>query len=223
MKVADFNNTWCEATVENYNALITLGNKFTEITVCYLKNEYKFFNNGIYWDLVETFTIANKNLKQIHLVDGEFHYMDNIVAELNETWYEEESNGKEMEQNSFNKFGFETPEFEGEILKQVSDRILIGYVINNKGNYTSQKWSITGASQDGKYNLTKIKKEWYEKDENVNKFIYFGNTKSILHSTIDETGFIRFATLRNGELIKLRPEQIRPATKEEVLSLLIEK
>lgn len=78
----------------------------------------------------------------------------------------------DVEQNSFNKYGFETPEFEGEILKEIDGKVL-GYV-KDTDEYNTSTIALLWNSKTGKinenytniYDLTPIKKEWYE--ENIN-------------------------------------------------------
>lgn len=177
------------------------------------------FANGVFWPLGANFIKHTYSLFIYIGDDNELGYGNSGLYFKNCDFKEVNAdlfirtNGtcEEKPKNNFEEFGF-AADFEGEILKQVSDRILIGYVINKKGNYTSQKWSITGASQEGKYNLTPIKKEWYENKDNFPCLVYEDDYVPIVLVSIDEY----------KERTKQGYKHI-PATKEEVLKLIVDK
>ena len=62
--------------------------------------------------------------------------------------------------NSFESYGFETPLFNGEILKEV-DGWFIGWMMTDEG-IQAEKWNSDGESTHTYYNLTPIKPEWYD-------------------------------------------------------------
>lgn len=124
----------------------------------------------------------------------------------------------EKEQNSFNKFGFETPEFEGEILKKIKYG-LIGCVDSING-YMAIEWNEHGTSFYGEkrmeaYNLTPLKKPWYE---NEDKFPCLCYLKSI------DQNIESFEVLSDINEYKSYNKKftVRPATKEEVLKLVVD-
>lgn len=120
-KVSDFRNTWCLYSVDTFKKFKEIwldGNlgSFTEL--CSTKDMVIVCNDRLNVEVYEycDFKRINDSLKQIHLVDGEFYYVGdtNVI----------ESKIEKIE-DSFNKFGFETPNWDGEILKKV-EGCLIG-------------------------------------------------------------------------------------------------
>lgn len=238
-RVEDFNGCWCEATEENYNALIK--NKLYSPST---KN--KKINKGIWTKIVIENDNTNEFLfalgdtstyKEITLIDGEFYYVaDNDVGESKERPYLynlktgknkiEELEEQKMK-NSFEKFGFEEFEKQYETRKVISINLcfenhanfIIGYIetINGKfekmWNKNGECFSLDGDSQN-RYNLTPLKKEWYEKEENFPCVATKdGNNFHILESIDD----LKRACIYPD----IKKEGFRPATKEEVLKLLI--
>lgn len=124
------------------------------------------------------------------------------------------------EQDSFNKLGFETPvDFDGDIYQKTEDNegvIYIGYVRTKENVIMGCVWEENGDCYMGidgdnpvKYNLKPIKKEWYEDENNFPCVAYNKSTDLFL-----------VANKENMGLYKTLPH-IRPATKEEVLKLVI--
>lgn len=153
-KMIDLRNTWCEATEENFNALLKLGlyeksvwsweaiekhKAFKKSDLFLIK--YKNCNNNFRWAKIEY--PVKQSGKQIHLVNGKFEYVEN----------------NNVEHCQFAKYGFEKPEFECEILAKRHGRFF-GYVRDEKPE--PARWNKNGYySLDEKYNLTPLK-EWYE-------------------------------------------------------------
>jgi len=115
--------------------------------------------------------------------------------------------------NNFEEYGF-TGDFEGEILKEVKGWY-IGW-IQRDGVPISQRWDNNGLSQIGvHFNLTPIKKQWYE---DKNKFPC---------AIISSKGRVEiaFAYSEKSRNIFYGPYEcidgVRPATKEEILTLLV--
>lgn len=121
-------------------------------------------------------------------------------------------------ENNFKDYGFEA-DFEGEILKEYENQF-VGMVYQNEGNFGCS-WDKKGRclQPDGfgydNMNLKPIKKEWYEKNDNFPCIVY-------------DTFACRVAFARKCEfnVIDLCYDirdisEVRPATKEEVLSLLV--
>ena len=146
--------------------------------------------------------------KQIHLIDGELQYVEE----------------KPMEQDSFNKNGFQTPGFEGEILRKVN-KIFIGYVIQDGSVYPS-KWTKNGIEltlKSSKFHLRLIKKPWYENKSNFPCLVMYEGKRLIHVSRYKEDGLNPSGKVLCSKIggIYYAVEKCRPATKEEVLSLLV--
>ena len=121
--------------------------------------------------------------------------------------------------NNFEEYGF-AGNFEGEILK-VIDGNYIGYYKDL--GIIPTKWHEDGLcfeEEDSDYNLTPIKKEWYEKEDN------FPCLVKILDDRNDEDKeyFDVLGNINAYKAIEGNPVIfcLRPATKEELLSLLVE-
>lgn len=211
----DLNNTWCEATEENYKKLLNLncpeGINLNIKTDKYIYiDEYKqvqstSLNIGIIVDL--------KIYKQIHLVNGEFQYVET------------------KPKNNFKDYGFEA-DFEGEILKEVKELKgieYLGYFVGGNKTYYPCIWTKSGriwktsvSEKDRElYNLKPIKKEWYENPDNAGKLVSINETLGIFKSYAKENETIIYTSLVNNLEYIIHISKCRPATKEEVLSLLV--
>jgi len=149
----DLKNTWCKATAPNHDKLRLLG--FNHEPINWNVNYYVIDENYKIASIENK--ITSDTHKQIHLVGKEFQYVKE----------------DKMEQDSFNKHGFETPEyFEGEILKNV-ENINMGWVRGLSGKPIQASWDSTGicslqnysgGKNTDSYNLTPINKpkpgEW---------------------------------------------------------------
>lgn len=206
----DFRETWCFATEENYKAL----EKVQYLNLKGLRSAYNKEVNVYYkiYDSLDTW-VVNSTLqgfpkgKQIHLVNGEFQYVD--------------ANPK----NNFNEYGFEA-DFEGEVLKCFNNTKhikYIGYFINdckypvechwdNKGN------NFIGSYSNSEYNIKPIKKEWYENID-CNKPVHFidleTDTLGLAHG-YNMNGDYCLNDFWKNSLSHIF--NARPATKEEVLN-----
>ena len=128
--------------------------------------------------------------------------------------------------NNFKDYGFEA-DFEGEILKELGSS-LIGYVKNNF-NIKTVIWHKDNGklTQDyslgSDFNLKPIKKEWYLNKDNFEEYKgkiiinKYGNIRMI--QSIDENKVSTFEQNMYHDIIRV--EEWRPATKEEVLVLLV--
>lgn len=75
--------------------------------------------------------------------------------------------------NDFAKYGFEMPEFECEILKEINHHQIIGTFKFEGVDYASTWNKKTGfCNQDKSFNLTLIKKEWYKNKDNFPCLVY---------------------------------------------------
>ena len=202
----DLRNTWCEATINIHNKLNILG--FDHEPINYNINYYSINNNYEINSLYE-FGSISKNYKQIELVDGEFQYVK-----------------EETREDSFNKHGFETPKFEGEILKEISDNLWIGYAliddiyipftVNSKG-------FISGGQFSNDFKLTPIKKPWYENADNFPCMVMYNERelvqiRSYENNNINILGKVLCSSIGG---IYYAVFNCRPATEDEVLSLLV--
>ena len=197
----DFNNTWCKATEENREAL-----KKLNIKIVGIGESRKYFyidTNGNYLGCADT---IKEEWKQIHLVNGEFQYVETSPK------------------NNFKDYGFEA-NFEGEILKKI-DNMYIGYYLNKKNCPMSCTWwddglCSVGTDLEKDYNLKPIKKEWYENPDNIGKAIIIEEERlAILKSGSSSATVVCIDIQHNAEL-SVNVEKCRPATKEEVLTLLV--
>ena len=144
---------------------------------------------------------------------------------------------EEEQLNNFKDYGFEA-DFGGEILKEI-DGWLFGYIKNFETTgsdneiylenvacqwYKKNGGVIHNSVTNKKYNLTPIKKEWYECEDMVGKIVSydcFNYTKLGIFKSYnagDELEWVNIVTL-SGVTIKQKIAKCRPATKEEVLSI----
>lgn len=98
-------------------------------------------------------------------VDAELFIRTNGTCEESIDIVDNLSNNKSKE-DMFNQYGFEAPDFECTILAKVKDEYVGYYVTNNKA-IIALSWSSNGSGYIGTiynpdYNLTPIKKPWYE-------------------------------------------------------------
>lgn len=136
--------------------------------------------------------------------------------------------------NNFKEYGFEA-DFEGAILSDIED-YYIGYYVESYpcikekqkiptfwNKNTGNCYAGAGVS-NSKYTLKPIKKEWYFNKDNfeaykgkiiINKY---GNIRMI--QSIDDNKVSTFEQNMYHDILKV--EEWRPATKDEVLSLLVE-
>lgn len=154
----DLRNTWCKANVPNHDKLRYLGYDHEPIGCC--KDFYIIdYDNEIF----DSNIIDYEKYKQIELDENNnFVYVEKeeeFIDESSLNIIEKEPN----EENSFTKYGFEVPtDFEGEILKKVGSW-LIGYVKNgNQAPMPCMWFEHDGSSSLVSYNLSPIKKPWYE-------------------------------------------------------------
>lgn len=210
-------NTWCVATEENYDALTRLG--LSPDMELYRDDKYLFVRDD---GFCPCRTDLRKDKKQIHLVDGEFQYVEENQKDRH----------ADSDVSSFEKYGFEKPDFKyvtASILEKVSrmdceglkdeyrnKSVYVGYLKANDGIITTI-WDEDGTNGDfAEYNLTPLKKPWYENPDNFPLVLLCENPRGtdefILLNDIHQ--YKRF----EGEGI----EFIRLATKQEILSLLVE-
>lgn len=131
--------------------------------------------------------------------------------------------------NNFKEYGFEA-DFEGAILSDIED-YYIGYYVEsypclkekqkiptfwNKNNGSCYKGA--GVS-NSKYTLKPIKKEWYENPDNFPCVVLDRNYNMYLAKGINIDNFLTQEFNRQIGYV----EHFRPATKEEILSLLVKK
>ena len=123
--------------------------------------------------------------------------------------------------NNFKDYGFEA-DFEGEILKEVDGRF-VGYVTQKydvpvfSGYWDSQGNFTSGRIKYREYNLKPITQKWYEDEDVIGKMVWCFDLCRI--AEVDRIAGDKVFIKGGGYyLIK----DVRPATKEEVLSLYYE-
>lgn len=199
--VKSLENTKCKATKENLDKLLSITkNTKDDIRNALIYDAYFYIKGGkIHWGHKKC---INHNFwdsfATIHLVNGRFHYTEETVI-------------KEKPKNNFEEYGFEA-DFEGEILKEYENQF-VGMVYQNEGNYGCS-WNKEGKCLQTKgfgyidMNLKPIKKEWYENPDNFPCIVY--SLKLNEYIVLD------------NPLVPLKlNDEFRPATKEEILTLLI--
>ena len=208
MKNINLENAWCKTTQENYDALINLGYKPSDNITNAFRNDFET-HLRIESDIVDW---GHKNCigamenpdywskdREIHLVNGEFEYVEI------------------KPKNNFKEFGFKA-DFEGVICFQDDDfNIFFGFIVED-GKKLARSWNKYGVSgMSYEYDLTPIKKEWYENPDNFPCLVYMEDKR-------DEEDKGYYTVLGNMNSYKsefLIANIIRPATEEEVLALLV--
>lgn len=194
----ELNNTWCEANEENYNEIIKL---YDIIYTCDIQDikYYEFLRNANGLLTACAVSLYEEGSKQIHLVNGEFQYVYT------------------KPKNNFKDYGFEA-DFEGEILKELEEKF-IGIAWNEyEKDFYPRQWHKNGKCFcSSEYNLNPIKKEWYENHDNFPCIIISLKTNKP-HIAYN---YNHLEEKIKQETFSAKPDKFRPATKEEVLSLLI--
>ena len=221
MKDFNLENAWCRTTQENYNALVKLGYKSSDNIHNAFREDFETHlfikDNIIKWGHKNCIgVIGNPNYwskdREIHLVDGIFQYVMQTPKH----------------KNNFKDYGFEA-DFEGEILKEV-DGYYIGWIKPEGYNINACRWNKEGITNYECNVIKPIKKEWYEKEDNfriavkqIKSFSDYTDRDGniyIMEKITDNKGMSSYNT--NGYHTPLKwLECYRPATKEEVLSLLV--
>lgn len=222
MNNINLENAWCKTTQENYDALIKLGYEPRDnITNAFRKDfetHLRIESDTIVWGhkkcigAMENPDYWSKD-REIHLVNGEFEY----VIQLPKS------------KNNFKEYGFEA-HFEGEISFE-SQSYYVGFV-REDGRKFPRYWTknlvcfnplVTSwqkaelFNSDHRYNLKPIKKEWYENPDNFPCVIISLKTNKP-HIAYN---YNHLEEKIKQEQFSSNPDKFRPATKEEVLSLLV--
>lgn len=143
-------------------------------------------------------------------VDADLFIRTNGTCEESVNIVDNSSNRKSKE-DMFKQYGFEAPDFDCTILAKVRDEY-VGYIIES-GVITALTWTLKGGSYAGldyypMYNLTPIKKPWYEtckfpillNDEDNNLFVL--HTVSNFTTDMLDT----FKPLSNAEIDQLKQD-----------------
>lgn len=151
-KEIDLRNTWCYATVPNHDKLRLLGYNHMPAGAC---KKYYYIDNDNKINDFEYYPDGN----QIRLNNqGEFEY-----ATL--------SSQQSKSECQFTKYGFQKPDFECELLKEFNGKVLgIVYSVDGPKKDAIAFWWDAKTGKTGQsnkyytnmYNLTPIKKPWYE-------------------------------------------------------------
>lgn len=128
--------------------------------------------NDMMW-LMDSKGNQNQQLKSKKEEDGQVRIDNGVDSNINNTI---NNNGKKhaMVLNNFEEYGF-TADFEGEILKEGNNghlnQIYSGY-IKTKTETIIAMWNNNGFDIfSSGYNLTPIKKEWYEDEDNFPRIV----------------------------------------------------
>ena len=206
MKNINLENAWCKTTQENYDALINLGYKPSDNITNAFRNDFKTHlrikSDIIDWGRKKCIgAMKNPDFwskdREIHLVNGEFEYVEI------------------KPKNNFKEFGFKA-DFEGVICFQDDDfNIFFGFIVED-GKKLARSWNKYGVSgMSYEYDLTPIKKEWYENPDNFPCIVMQINCIDDIEI---DCGHIIF---RNIDDFHRFGGDYRHLTKEEVLALLI--
>lgn len=121
----------------------------------------------------------------------------------------------ELGEDNFAKYGFEKPSFECELLYNCNHNFIQGYVIARQIKYP-RMWNIDGVCFEcmsgefsENYNLTPIKKPWYEDESNFPVLMKDNKEEDI------------YLTARNKEHYLRLKEDCRLATNEEIDQLKV--
>ena len=113
-------------------------------------------------------------------------------------------------------YEFEKPDFQCELLKVYKDTIIIGSACDAYHHSTLQaiSWMTDGCTvkdRDSIYELTPIKKPWYEDESNF---------PTLLKAQGEY--YLETYPLNEGTKVLVKTNKIRLATKEELLALYVE-
>ena len=239
----DLHETYCMATVDNYRELVKL-NPRLDLNIHMLYFTLREVNKEIRVKYVDSTNLEEiEGLKQIYLVNGQFQYVTDIgisklkpkIKTFNSDKISQEFTSSKIEvkeECSFNKHGFETPPFKGEIFKEVqgnksrNTKRFIGHAINENGVSYPCIWEEWGecnfctSVKIHEFNLTPIKKEWYQDLKNVGKLIInkHGEVRKITDINLDTK---KVGTHSQNLYMDAIPNW-RPLTEGEALSLTID-
>ena len=144
-------------------------------------------------------------------VDADLFIQTNGTCEESINIVDNSSNNKSKE-DMFKQYGFEVPDFDCTILTKVNNDYL-GYATIPSSTIVALSWALNGIAYMGvthapQYNLTPIKKPWYETckfpmllwDEDNNAFLLY----SVHNFTIDMLN--TFRPLTNDEIDQLKQD-----------------
>ena len=144
-------------------------------------------------------------------VDADLFIQTNGTCEESINIVDNSSNNKSKE-DMFKQYGFEVPDFDCTILTKVNNDYL-GYATIPSSTIVALSWALNGIAYMGvthapQYNLTPIKKPWYETckfpmllwDEDNNAFLLY----SVHNFTIDMLN--TFRPLSNEEIDQLKQD-----------------
>jgi len=218
--VTDFNNTWCDATSENYNGLMNIGLNINKDTVC-IKSALKFEayymieNNEISWSHNKSIGFmsgnpSNKDMREIRIKNNIWEYV-----ELKQQFI--------TVPNSEVKFL--KPDFEIELIKELFIGIVARLVFEQEDDsyvLYSNNGKILKSLDDNGYssnlNLTPYEKPlpWYEDENNFPKAIIVDGRIEVVHK-YEKDRKVLINYIHDSE-IEIDGD-FRLATKEEVNSL----
>lgn len=203
MKKVNLENCYCEATIENYTELCnSKGLRWQDDDLSTYMDFLNAYKMGNYYFGIKNREVtlygkkygAWKEFKQIHLVNNKWEYKTLFTKEVEQTKEEE-------------LIKFEDADFDYEILKEVNG-MLIGYIKPDNFAFPTS-WNKEGKQQQHspQFDLTPIKKPWYENPDNFPRLM-INEDKDYYISVHDKDtyqrckGFYRLAT--NEEIDNLK-------------------
>ncbi len=141
---------------------------------------------------------------------------------------EEKLSQVEKKKNNFEDYGFRG-DFKGEIFKEVKGngrtgtKRFLGHALNGEGVSYPCIWEEWGectfctSSKTTKYQLTPIKKKWYEIEENF-PCVVIKETSNVAHIVYAHN---KVENTLKTESFSISPYSVRPATNEEIDALKI--
>lgn len=182
----------------------------TKDKISYLEAEYLFIESDRIW--CRDFTDHNIGFetKGYTEVDADLFIRTNGTCEESIELVDNSSNNKSKE-DMFKQYGFEVPDFDCTILAKV-DHDYVGYIADSNA-VIALSWSSNGTSYVGtiynpKYNLTPIKKPWYETCKFPILLNDGDNNLFILHTVSNFTTDMldTFKPLSNDEIDQLKQD-----------------
>lgn len=136
-------------------------------------------------------------------------------------YYNENNKYRLKPKNNFKDYGFEA-DFEGEILIVKDDKYFGISKSTESDGWVANGWKKDGTClNDYVSHLKPIKKEWYEGHDNIGKLISVNGTLHIFKEYDEDNKVVIYISLVNNLEYIIHASDCRPATKEEVITLLI--
>ncbi len=179
-------------------------------TVSFTDKEYLFIDSNRIW--CRGITDHTKGIETLRYteVDADLFIRTNGTCEESINIVDNSSNNKSKE-DMFKQYGFEVPDFDCTILAKV-DHDYVGYITDSDAvialSWSSNGTSYVGITYNPKYNLTPIKKPWYETCKFPILLNNGDNNLFILHTVSNFTTDMldTFKPLSNDEIDQLKQD-----------------